>query len=93
MVFRAQGEGAHNEVRLLVGKERVLRVNPKVPPSWKPLDVSRDEYAGRAAEDAKEHAPQIANTFMPHRGLDLGQLRAVAGGDGAEESHVRIGAQ
>ncbi len=93
VLLRAQGEGAHNEVRLLVGKERVLRVNPKVPPSWKPLDVLRDEFAGRAAEDAKEHGPAFAREFMPHQGLDLETLRAVAGGGGAEESHVRIGTQ
>ena len=88
LLFRAQGDGAHNEVRLLIGKDHVLRVNPKVPPSWKALDVLRDDFAGRAAEDAKEHGPMIERDFTRHRGLDLGQLRAVVGGAGAEELHA-----
>lgn len=85
VLLRAQSEGAHNQLRLLLGHERVMRINPAVPLTWDDIDVLRREFAGHGREDAKAHRTEIANRFMGHRGLDLDQLRVATG---AEELHA-----
>ena len=87
VLLRAQSEGTQNQVRLLLGDERLMRINPAVPLTWGDLDVLRREFAGHGQEDAKTHRTAIANRFMSHRGLALHQLRAASG---AEELHAHI---
>ena len=85
VLLRAQSEGAQNQVRLLLGDTRVMRINPTVPLTWGRLDVIRREFAGHGQEDAKTHRTEITNRFTSHRGLNLQQLRAATG---AEEQHA-----
>lgn len=89
VLFRAQGEGTQNQARLLLGDDRLVRVNPTVPESWKDLDVLRREYASQAAEDAKSLAPIFARVFKQHRALDLAQVRAGVIGAMPEVTHAR----
>jgi hypothetical protein len=81
VLLRAQSEGAQNQVRLLLGKEQVMRVNPTVPLTWDALDVMQREFAGHGQEDAKTHLAEITNRFASHPGLDLHQLRAATGAE------------
>lgn len=85
VLLRAQSEGAQNQVRLLLGDERVMRINPAVPLTWGDLDVIRREFSGHGQEDAKTHLAEITKRFASHRGLDLHQLRAASR---AEEQHA-----
>jgi len=85
VLLRAQSEGVQNQVRLLLGDEQVMRINPSVPLTWSALDVLRREFAGHGQEDAKAHRTEITTRFTSHQGLDLHQLRAATG---AEEKHA-----
>ena len=76
VLLQAQSEAAQNQLRLLLGDERVMRINPEVPLTWDALDVMRREYAGHGQDDAKMHLTEVTERFAGHRGVDLQQLRA-----------------
>jgi len=74
VLLNAQSAGTDNQVRLLLGNERAVRINPKVPLTWGSLDTLRREFAGYGMEDAKHHGTTISTRFLDHKGLDLSQL-------------------
>jgi predicted acylesterase/phospholipase RssA len=75
VLLNAQSAGTDNQVQLLLGDERVMRINPTVPLTWGSLDVSRREFAGHGKEDAKIHGAAISTSFLRHKGLALSELR------------------
>jgi len=88
--LRAQGESVENQTNLLVGKDRVHRINPTVTGTWSRMDVIRCEYEARALADAQAHGAEIADNFMGHRALDLHQLRTMTRNTQEVEKHAQI---
>ena len=87
VILRGQSDGTAEIARLLLGDDRLLRVNPTVPPTWEVLDVMReDDFASRAWQGSKESAPKVAQMFLQHAGRNLTQLRAL--GDAAAEEQT-----
>jgi len=65
VLIRAQSIAVNNQVRFLLGKERFLRIDPKVAREDVTLDTPQkaDELIGRAAHHSRVHMPQIQRTF------------------------------
>jgi patatin-like phospholipase/acyl hydrolase len=83
VVLRAQSIGIANHVRLLLGGDRVLRIDPKVPPQDVSLDNVRgiDELIARAAHHSRILMPAIKERFTSHKAASYEPLYRL----GAEE--------
>ena len=67
VVLRGQSIGAVTQAMHLLGKERVLRLDPKVPDKLFALDkLSAKELLSKAAHESRHVAPQFKKMFMEH---------------------------
>jgi patatin-like phospholipase/acyl hydrolase len=68
VLLRATSIGVTNQVRFLVGPDRLLRVDPKVPECDTALDRPRDREAlfTRARHHSRVFMPEIASKFSQH---------------------------
>lgn len=78
LLIGAQGQSASEMVRLLVGKERVHRINPTVPESWGSLDkVQTDEFLSRGYSEAMTEGEVFRDLFLGHTALNLDDVFAL----------------
>ena len=67
VLMRAQSESAAKQVRHLVGKDNVLRLNPTVPTGAVALDkVDTETLYGLAGHVSREASPAVHRTFCDH---------------------------
>lgn len=67
MALRGQSLGAVKQAQLLLGEDRVLRLDPKVPDELFDLDrLSFKELMGKAAHESRHIAPGFKKMFMDH---------------------------
>jgi len=67
VALRGQSIGAFNQACLLLGEERVLRVDPKVPKGLFELDkVASEDHIAKAAHFSRIFVPKIEKRFMRH---------------------------
>lgn len=67
VVMRGQSIGAVTQAMHLIGRERVLRLDPKVPDKLFALDkFSAKEMLSKAAHESRHVAPQFNAMFMGH---------------------------
>lgn len=69
LVMRGQSMGVHKQVLHLLGKDKVLRIDPKVPDGLFSLDgieASKD-LKGKAAHESRILIPEIRERFLNHR--------------------------
>ncbi len=67
VILRGQSIGANTLALHLLGKNNVLRVDPKVPDGLFKLDkISEDELQAKAAHESRKVAPQVKDLFLDH---------------------------
>ncbi|MFE9425302.1 CBASS cGAMP-activated phospholipase [Kitasatospora sp. NPDC006697] len=67
VLLRAQSISANNQVHHLLTPERLLRLNPTVPPDVMALDcVDADDLIGLAAHASRRAAPDFTDRFAGH---------------------------
>jgi uncharacterized protein len=68
VLIRAGSIGVNNQVQFLLGKERGLRIDPKVPAKEVTLDgvSSNETLIGRAMHHSRRWMPEISGKFMSH---------------------------
>lgn len=68
VILRAQSIGVTNQVRFLLGPDRFLRIDPRVPGADISLDLpyQADDLIARAADHSRIFMPQIENIFCDH---------------------------
>lgn len=67
VVMRGQSIGAVTQAMHLLGRERVLRLDPKVPNKLFALDkLSAKELLSKAAHESRHVSPQFKTMFMDH---------------------------
>jgi hypothetical protein len=68
VLLRAQSIAANNQVSHLITKQRLLRLDPVVPPGVFALDhVDADELIGRAAHESRNVSPRFTELFRDYR--------------------------
>lgn len=68
ILLRAQATCANNQVHHLITPERLLRLNPVVPPDVLALDhIDAGDLIGRAAHESRRAAPLFAERFADHQ--------------------------
>ena len=67
VIMRGQSVGTDNIVKLLLGNERVHRLDPQVPEGLFALDkCTRDKHMALAARESLHFGPVFAQEFKPH---------------------------
>ena len=67
VVLRGQSIGAVTQAMHLLGRERVLRLDPKVPDKLFALDrISAKELLSKAAHESRQLSPIVMTMFMNH---------------------------
>jgi hypothetical protein len=67
VIMRGQSIGAHTQALHLLGSERLLRLDPKVPDGLFRVDhLKEKELLSRAANESWHFAPQFKETFAEH---------------------------
>ena len=68
VLLHAQSISANNQVHHLITSERLLRLNPVVPPDVLALDnVDAEELIGRASHESRRAAPDFSARFVGHK--------------------------
>ncbi len=71
IVIRGQSIGANTQAMHLLGKEKVLRIDPKVPDKMFALDkLSEGNLLGKAAHESRIYSPAFKEMFMGHNAAD-----------------------
>lgn len=67
VIIRGQSIGANTQAVHLLGKENVLRIDPKVPDGLFKLDcLKEDELLSMAAHESRHLSPSFKKMFMDH---------------------------
>ena len=67
VIMRGQSIGAYTQVQHLLGKERIVRLDPKVPDGLFELDkLSEEQLFAKAAHESRHFSPQFKNIFCGH---------------------------
>lgn len=67
VIMRGQNIGAYTQVQHLLGKERIVRLDPKVPDGLFELDkLSEEQLFAKAAHESRHFSPQFENIFCGH---------------------------
>jgi len=67
VILRGQSIGAYNQARLLLGNEKVVRLDPVVPDGLFDLDkVSTPELLAKAAHESRIFVPLFRSEFSDH---------------------------
>ena len=68
VLMRAQSGSATKQIRLLIGKDDVFRLNPTVPTGAVSLDkVDTDVLYGLAGHVSRDASPAVHRLFCDHR--------------------------
>jgi hypothetical protein len=75
VVLRGQSIGAVTQAQHLIGKDKVIRRDPKVPDKLFALDkLSEKELLSKAAHESRQFAPQFKDLFLDHRAAEFKPL-------------------
>ncbi len=75
VILRGQSIGTHTQAQHLLGKDRVIRINPKVPEGLFELDkLTEKELMGKAAHESRHFIPVFEQTFLGHRSAEFKPL-------------------
>ena len=67
VILRAQAHGALTQAMHAIGKDKVLRIDPKVPQGLFKMDkLSTSEHLAKAAYWSRQFAPEFERHFMSH---------------------------
>lgn len=67
VIMRGQSVGAYTQAQHLLGKEKVTRIDPKVPDNLFKLDkLSEKELLAKAAHESRISCPDIHQKFLAH---------------------------
>jgi predicted acylesterase/phospholipase RssA len=67
LILRGQNRAAENTTLHLVGRDRVLRIDPKVPEKLLRLDgVTPDQLLGRAKSETRQRNGEFKRLFLKH---------------------------
>ncbi len=67
VILRGQNRGAHAQAQHLLGKDRVIRLDPRVPDKLFALDkLTETELLAKAAHESRKLTPTFAEHFRPH---------------------------
>jgi patatin-like phospholipase/acyl hydrolase len=67
VALRGQSHGVQGQAQLLLGKERAIRVDPRVPDGLFALDkLSEDRLLSEASHASRKFSPVFAEKFQPH---------------------------
>jgi len=81
LLISGQGTGAINQARLILGEERVTRIDSAVPDGLLSLDkYAPNELISRASRDSQHVTPVIAKNFIPHLAATFIPCHAAEGG-------------
>ena len=71
VVLRGQSIGANTQAMHLLGREKLLRIDPKVPEKMFALDkLSATNLLGKAAHESRIYSPTFKEMFMAHKAAD-----------------------
>lgn len=72
VIMGGQSAGADQQLKLLLGKDRYLRLNPSAPPDFYKLDrMSVDEHLALAAHASRHALPDFSRLFGDHVAPDF----------------------
>lgn len=81
VILRGQSLGANNQVRHLLGDERLVRIDSVVPEGLLHLDRVVPGYLlSKAAAISRQHSPQVGSAFLGHRARPFVPCYANEGG-------------
>lgn len=67
VILRGQSIGANTQVQHLLGKNKVLRIDPKVPDGIFKIDkIAEDELLAKAAHVSRQTSPEVKELFTDH---------------------------
>jgi patatin-like phospholipase/acyl hydrolase len=70
--LRAQNIGTFTQTQHLLGKDKVVRLNPKVPGGLFKMDkLSEKELLSKAAHESRHFSPQFREVFMNHKAQEF----------------------
>ena len=70
--LRAQNIGTFTQAQHLLGKAKVIRLNPKVPDGLFKMDkLSEKELLSKAAHESRHFSPQFKEVFMNHKAQEF----------------------
>jgi uncharacterized protein len=82
VVLRGQSLGARNGASLVLGSEKVIRVDPAVPAKVLRLDgVAPEQLRGRAEHVSRHVSPAFKQSFVPHRAPPYKPTTTAGGSD------------
>jgi len=82
VVMQAQSIGVSTQAQHLLGKERVIRVNPKVPDKLFKLDkLSEKELLAKASHESRHFAPFFREQFLSHTASEYKPIYGEGGYD------------
>jgi uncharacterized protein len=72
VIMRGQSIGVNNQVTFLLGKDRVERLDPRVPPGELSLDAvhKSDDLIAKARHHSRIFTPTFEAKFLPHIALE-----------------------
>jgi patatin-like phospholipase/acyl hydrolase len=80
VIMQAQSIGINTQTQHLLGKDRIVRMNPKVPDKIFKLDrLSEKELLAKAAHESRQISPLFKELFLNHKALDYKPLHVVGG--------------
>ena len=70
--LRAQNIGTFTQAQHLLGKDKVIRLNPKVPDGLFAMDrLAEKELLSKAAHESRHFAHQFREAFMNHKAQEF----------------------
>lgn len=67
VILRGQSIGAYTQAQHLLGKEKIIRLDPKVPDGLFELDkLSEEQLIAKAAHESRHFSPQFKDIFCGH---------------------------
>lgn len=80
VIMRGQSIGAFTQAQHLLGKDKVVRLDPKVPDGLFELDkLSEKELLAKAAHESRNFSPQFKELFMGHSSPDFQPIHKLTG--------------
>ena len=75
VILRGQSIGTHTQAQHLLGKDRVFRLDPKVPDGLFALDkMTKRDLMSKAAHESRHSMPIFNETFLGHRAAEYKPL-------------------
>ena len=80
VIMRGQSIGAFTQAQHLLGRDKVVRMDPKVPDGLFALDkLSEEELLGKAAHESRHFLPQFKEEFAEHIAPEFRPLHVASG--------------